>query len=279
MEKKIGIIGGGFVGKAMKKLFPNAQVFGRDADQAEIDSCYAVFVCVPTNLQKPDDDGLELLDMSVVEDVVSKCGAPLIIIRSTLQPGFSQYLEQRYQKFISVVPEYVGETPAHPHLDESKRPFLVIGGEKRVREQVIALFQTVYNSNVSIRQVTNYAAEIIKLSENRAIAHKVMEIHELYETCRAAGVDFYTVRDAVYGDDPRFNMWFTWADPENLGFQSSKCLRKDIPAFISWAKIKGYDPEITKLLLKRSREYEEKRGETTLQEVKIEADKEERLVN
>lgn len=255
MTKTIGIIGAnGFVGKAMQKLFPDALKYDINNEVnptiEQMNSCDAVFVCVPTNLQK---DGT--LDMSIVEDVVKAFDAPIFIIRSTLQPGFSQYLENTYGKKISVVPEYVGETANHPLINEKDRPFLVIGGDRKIREQVIQIFSTVYNSNVLIRQVSNYAAEIIKLCENRAIAFKVMQLHELYKICEAADIDYYTLRDAVYGDDPRFDLWFSFIYPDNLGFQSSKCLSKDVPAFCAWGKSVGFDPEITRLLLAKSKEY------------------------
>lgn len=265
MHKKIGIIGAaGFVGKAMRKLFPDAVVYDIVGDlkdnKKKINECDAVFVCVPTNLQ---EDGT--LDMSIVEEVVSWCEAPLIIIRSTLQPGFSQYLKEKYNKKISVVPEYVGETANHPLLEEKDRPFLVIGGDLEVRRQVIDIFTTVYNANITIRQVSNYAAEIIKLCENRAIAFKVMQMHELYEICKAANVDYYTIRDVVYGDDPRMNLWFTliYKDEngkEILGFNSSKCLVKDVPAFCSWAESMGGNPDITKFLVNKSNEYARSKG-------------------
>ncbi len=248
---KIGIIGGnGFVGKAMMKLFPEATAFGRDAKQEDIDACDAVFICVPTNLKKNGT-----LDMSIVEGIVEKCNSPLIIIRSTLQPGFSEYLERKYNKPISVMPEYVGETVNHPLLDEQSRPFLVIGGRRSVREKVIELMMTVYNANISIYQVSNYGAEIIKLAENRAIAWKVMQAQELYDVCQAADVDYYTVRDLVYGADPRFNLWFTAIYPDKRGFESSKCLSKDVPAFVSWAKSVGAKADMTELLVKKSRKY------------------------
>lgn len=140
-------------------------------------------------------------------------------------------------------------------LDPKTRQFLVIGGEPQDRRMLIDLYATVYNSNITIRQMTSYEAEVVKLTENRAIAFKIMQLHELYKVCEKAWLDYYTIRDAVYGDDPRFNLWFSFIYPENLGFHSSKCLNKDVQAWVSWAEEIGFDPEITKLLVKKSKEY------------------------
>ena len=69
--------------------------------------------------------------------------------------------------------------------------------------------------------------------ENRAIMFKVMQCQELYDACESHGVDYYTIRDAVYGDDPRFNLWWT-AIYEQRG-ANSKCIPKDVYAWSSWA--------------------------------------------
>src|SRR3990167_1229895 len=188
---KLGIIGGnGFVGQAMLKLFPGAMSIGTDTKREYIDECDTVFVCVPTNNPTEKEN-----DISIVEDVVSKLKASLIIVRSTLNPGTADYLENKYNMNISVVPEYVGESVNHPLLDETSRPFLIIGGKPETRRKVIEIFQSVYNANINIRQVSNLEAEIIKLSENRAIAFKVAHCQELYDVCERAGVDYYTIRD------------------------------------------------------------------------------------
>jgi len=50
---------------------------------------------------------------------------------------------------------------------------------------------------VTIRQVSLEEAEVVKLSENRAIAFKVAQCQELYDACEAAEVDYYTIRDVV----------------------------------------------------------------------------------
>jgi UDP-glucose 6-dehydrogenase len=102
--------------------------------------------------------------------------------------------------------------------------------------------------------VTNYEAEVIKLTENRAIAFKVAQCQELYDVCEKAGVDYYTIRDAVYGDDPRFNLWFTFIYPNKRGF-SSKCIPKDVYGWASWAESLGYIPELTNSLLEVNHKY------------------------
>lgn len=265
MNKKIAIIGNGWVGQAMKELFPKAIVYVRDpkklektaefkdlpfTNSKEIINRYDIaFICVPTPVVKEGR-----LDTSAVEEVIKWCECPLIVIRSTVNPRDCAKWKIVYKKRIIFQPEYLGETPQHPLLDTIKTPFLIIGGDQADRKELIELYTTVYNANVKIRQVTAYAAEIIKLCENRAIAWKVAQCQELYDVCEAAGIDYYTVRDAVYGDDPRFNLWWTMIYPERRGF-NSKCIPKDVYAWCAWAESMGYKPKLTRAILKKNKEW------------------------
>lgn len=235
----IKIYGYGYVGKVLHSLFPDA--FLHDPAQGKFykEKTDVSFIAVPTPLK----DGK--LDTSIVEEVIKGCDSPIIIIRSTMMPGTCDKFPD---KNIVFQPEYLGEGVAHPLLNEAKTPFMILGGTPENRRKVIELYQQVYNSNITIRQVTNYEAEVIKLSENRAIAFKVAQIQELYDACEAAKVDFYTVRDAVYGDDPRFNLWWTFVYPKKRGFRSS-CIPKDIYGWAAWAESCGYKPELTIKLL------------------------------
>lgn len=245
----IKIYGYGWVGKAMKVLFPDALVHDPAQKMLQKKKADAAFVCVPTPNKK---DGS--LDISIVEEVVSKASENLIIIRSTVQPGTCDYLEKKYRKNICMQPEYLGETINHPMTDQKARPFLIIGGRPDVRRKVIEIYQKAYNANITIRQVSNYEAEVIKLSENRAIAFKVAQCQELYDVCEKVGVDYYTIRDAVYGDDPRFNLWFTFIYPDKRGF-NSKCIPKDVYGWAAWAESLGYNPELTFKLLEINQKY------------------------
>ena len=259
------IIGYGWVGQAMKKLFPEALIYNHRAhnllsEQKKINECEVSFICVPTpNLSFDEENPGSFinegrLDTSIVEECVAWCKSPLIIIRSTVNPGTCDYLSKKYNKKLVFMPEYLGESPAHPMLDPKTRPFLIIGGQPESRRITIELFSTVYNANITIRQVTNYEAEVIKLSENRAIAFKVAQCQELYDVCEKADLDYYVVRDAVYGDDPRFNLWWTLVYPEKRGF-FSKCIPKDVYAWCAWAESLGYKPEITRAILERNKKW------------------------
>lgn len=237
----VKIYGNGWVGKAMQTLFPDALM--HDPPQGLINDAKAdiAFICVPT----PNPDQTRL-DTSIVEDIIKNAQENILIIRSTVNPGDCDQWAKRYQKNIVFMPEYLGETPDHPLLDKKHQRFLIIGGEPHDRRKVIELFQQAYNANISIRQTTNLEAEIIKLSENRAIMFKVLECQELYDTCQSAGVDYYTIRDAVYGDDPRFNLWWTFVYPDARG-ANSKCLPKDPYAWAAWAKDTSWDKDNGKL--------------------------------
>lgn len=241
-ETLIGIIGAGHVGQAMLRLFPKAIVYDEPLNIGSkelVNTCKLAFVCVPTpNL--PDGS----LDMSIVDDVMSWCEADVVVIRSAVNPGTSDRLEAEGHNVV-YQPEYIGEGVAPPFLDEAKTPFMVLGGRLENTRKVIETYQEVYNANIKIRQVTNLEAEVIKLSENRAILYKVAQAQELYDACERAGVDYYTVREAVYGDDPRFNLWWTFVYPDNRG-ANSKCIPKDVKAWAAWAK----DSELTDALLK-----------------------------
>lgn len=242
----IKIYGYGWVGKAMKTLFPDALI--HDPAQGMINKKKAdiAFICVPTPLK----DGK--LDTSIVEEVIRDSQEDLIIIRSTVMPGTCDKYSGK--KHIVFIPEYLGETVNHPMTNQKARQFLIIGGSCDDRLKAIDLFQTVYNANTTIRQVSNYEAEVIKLTENRAIAFKVAQCQELYDVCQLAGLDYNTIREAVYSDDPRFNLWWTFVLPNKRGF-NSKCIPKDVYGWAAWAESLGYNPELTNKLLEVNKRY------------------------
>lgn len=252
---KVAIIGMGWVGKAMKQMFPDAYVYSRGiGTKEEVNKCDVAFVCVPTPYLV-DSNGLEgKLDTSIVEECVSWCKCPLIAIRSTVNPGTCDYLSNKYRKRIIFQPEYLGESPQHPLLDTKTTPFLILGGKDEDTKRLIDLYTTVYNANVSIRLLTLKEAEFVKLTENTSILHKQAWHQELYDVCEKSGINYYRIRDAVFHDDPRFNLWWSFIYPDKRG-ADSKCIPKDVYAWCSFAESLGYKPEITRAILERNKKW------------------------
>lgn len=243
---QVGIVGYGWIGKAAHKLFPHAKIYDKYSTEycTPLTGCDIAFIAVPTPWNGGDE-----LDCTEVEDAIVNCGCNFVVIRSATQPGFADRMATKYPtKRIVVQPEYLGETPNHPFLQMESRNFIIVGGDAADRRKVIECYQQVYNANIKIRQVTRLEAEIIKITENRAAFYKLMQCQELYDVCEAAGVDYYTIRDAVYGDDERFTLWWTFVYPDLRG-ANSKCIPKDVHAWCAWAKANGVSSTATKSLL------------------------------
>ena len=282
---KVAIIGNGWVGKAMQSLFPDAIVYLRDEEKVylhnlnpdntnlytslkdAVNTCEFAFICVPTpnyisentpvlRGDYPSLKGEGKLDTSAVEECIKWCECPIIVIRSTVNPGDCDRWSSKYEKEIVFQPEYLGESPQHPLLDVTQTNFMILGGWTHATMKLIDLYATVYNANTKIRQVSARTAEIIKLTENRAIAFKVAQCQELYDVLEAdhRKEDYYEIVQAVYGDDPRFNLWWTLVYPDKRGF-NSKCIPKDVYAWCAWAESLEYEPKITRALLEKNKDW------------------------
>ena len=245
---RVKIYGYGWVGKAMHQLFPEAWIHDPDLGLVDVRRADIGIVCVPTPLVRGR------LDCTIVGEVVRQAPEYRMLIRSTVVPGTCAELE-RYGKQIVYQPEYLGESVAHPLTDQHSRSFMILGGNRDARSKIIELYQGVYNANMRIRQVSSYEAEVIKLSENRAIAFKIAQCQELYDACQKASLDYNVIREAVYGDDPRFNLWWTFVYPEKRGF-NSKCIPKDVYGWAAWAEsFAGGNAELTRKLLEVNERY------------------------
>ncbi len=80
---KVTILGLGWVGTAMGKLFPDAYIYDPHlgiGSKEEANTADVAFVCVPTPCPKEGK-----LDTSIVEEVIEWIECPLIVIRSTVK--------------------------------------------------------------------------------------------------------------------------------------------------------------------------------------------------
>jgi len=234
---KIGVVGLGAVGSAMRKLFPDAVGYDEPlgvGSRDEINRCKVVFVCVPT---PSGADGA--CDTSIVESVVDWIDGPVIAIRSTVSVGTTTRLARTSGKKIVFQPEYgPAETPDHPFNDLRQVRWLILGGDRDACGIVARAWKDVYSSDIRIATTTAETAELCKYMENAFLATKVTFCNEFFGIAEALQIDYDELRE-LWLMDPRIGRSHTFVYPDKRGF-GGKCLPKDLSAIISIADETGY---------------------------------------
>ena len=250
---KIGIIGHGYVGKAMEQFFKDHYELvlydppaGYTTTKEDINSCEVSFVCVPT---PKDEDGS--CDISMVEDTLEWLVTEIIVIKSTVEVGTTEMLNSKYNKSIIFSPEYIGEstywTPYSFHRDMKETPFYIFGGDKKVCSKVVDLFLPVVGPCKKYSITDSTTAEMAKYLENSFYATKIAFCNEAYDICKTTDVDWNEVRE-LWLLDPRISDMHTAVFRDDRGF-GGKCLPKDTSALVKIAEKNGIDAILLKGVL------------------------------
>lgn len=243
---RVAIIGQGRVGVAFKELVSTHYgcttydpLFDELYPTKKIDEADFVVICVPTPL---DADGA--CDVSIVEDVISGLSNKHILIKSTVSPGTTDYLSEKYRKNICFSPEYIGESSYHNsyYNEMIDTPFIIIGGDQEEVNFYFEIFEPIFGPEAKYYACSKTEAEIIKYMENSFFATKVTFVNEFYQIASTFGADWYRIREG-WLLDKRINRTFTSVFADNKGF-SGKCLPKDISSIIESSKKQGYNPEL-----------------------------------
>lgn len=254
---KVAIIGNGYVGKGMLKIFPDAIIYDEPqgvGTREEVNTCELAIVCVPTPMKEDTS-----CDTSIVEEVVSWLETPLILIKSALEPGTADNLEDTYDKRIVVSPEYMGESRYYvpPKYPDPQNPlshgFMILGGTDEDCSDVADIFIPKLGPSTRFRFVSRLEAELIKYSENTWGAMKVSFANELREICELFGANWHKVREG-WLDDPRVEPMHTAVFKNARGY-SGKCFPKDTHGFYMACKKKGYTPKLIETMLLKNKEY------------------------
>ena len=244
--KKVGIIGYGYVGKAMSSFYKKAHevhvfdignidvldkeiIFHKDKKKF-LESVDVTVVCVPT---PRGEDGS--CDTSIVEGVLSWVDSNLIIIKSTIPVGFTDSMNQKLNNRIVFSPEYCGESsywsPYKFHTEVIETPFFVFGGDPKYTSMAVDLYLPVAGPVKRYIQTSAKAAEMAKYMENTFYATKITFCNEMYDICNFMGIDWNEARE-IWLADPRINPMHTAVFEDNRGF-GGKCLPKDLAAMIA----------------------------------------------
>lgn len=255
MKYTIGIVGFGFVGKAIHHGFAQTADFRiYDIDPLESVNTFEetltesdfIFVCLPT----PTDFETGEQDKSIIDEVVSRCipflenTKRILIIKSTVVPGTTQsYIDQYPNTRIVFNPEFLTERTFR--LDFINQSRIVLGGAPEDTMKVEELYRSRFPST-PICHTTATAAEAVKYFSNCFFAAKVSICNEFYQICQALGIDYnetmgMTIMDGRIGN----SHWQVPGHDGHLGW-GGKCFSKDLNALTYYIKKLGVAPTMLK---------------------------------
>jgi len=239
---KIGIIGYGFVGKALFEAFHDSvETFIVDLKlNTTIENLFefgpdATFICLPTPMK---DDGSQ--DIAVVEETFFKIkdlNLPgLIILKSTVHPGNINILEKVLPNFV-YNPEFLREKHASDDFINSK--LIVFGGEKDCTNKLSKIYSKYTKCKCNDYIFTDIAsASLIKYTINTFLATKVIFFNEMHDLFNATNTNEswdnfinYLSKDFRIGNS---HMMVPGHDGR-YGFGGA-CLPKDAAAILRYAK-------------------------------------------
>jgi UDPglucose 6-dehydrogenase len=258
-EFTIGIVGYGHVGKAMHQVFGDwvKAIYdpfvsnGLTNSKEAVNKCDLGIVCVMTKENKDWS-----CDTSIVEESVKWLKTPVILIKSAIPPGTTNYLKKKYKKRIVVSPEYFGESKYFlPEEWSNPRawPFQIFGGDSKDTAYCISVFKPVFNPRTFYYQTDAKTAELVKYAENIWGATKVTWANEFFEICKTLGVNYDAMREG-WALDPRVEKTHTSVFEKARGF-GGKCFPKDLKALIKLCKDKGYKPKFLEEVWKSNRRF------------------------
>lgn len=241
---KIGIIGVGFVGKAVRHgltrighdVVPYDVKMPETSLQDVLDA-EVVFISVPT---PPSSDGS--CDVSIVEKVVSELAEAkyrgLVTIKSTVQPGTTDRLAKTHPQLrLAFCPEFLRERAMYVDFVEN-HDVCIVGS---YTEEDAALLQAVHDPLPKhFSYVSPLEAEFAKYFMNVFNALRIVYANQFYDVCQAAGADYKKVKNAITKHRSVQDIYLD-CNENYRGFGGS-CLPKDTKAFAQYVeKLLGHE--------------------------------------
>ena len=251
----IGIIGFGFVGKAVEYGFagydkisghvPKHKVLIYDKYkrldnlQKVLEESEIIFIALPT----PFNEKTLQIDLSICDRMIDEISPKIaskgkvVVIKSTVTPGTTKRYAETYPEIpFAFNPEFLTEENYLQDFINTDR--IVIGSDNDwVSQKLIDLYRSCFPTTRIIR-MSNTAAEIVKYQCNVLLASKVAVSNVFYDICQAENVSYEDVKEAV-GLDKRIGASHINVTTER-GF-GGKCFPKDLGAIIGCSRELGVD--------------------------------------
>jgi UDPglucose 6-dehydrogenase len=239
--EKIGVIGQGFVGSAVRegmKNYYDVRTFDINGNCNEpslnevIHQVNETFLCVPTPMKKSGECDLSIVrnclqDISTLVEHYQKTNF-IVIIKSTIPPGTTEQLNKEF-KYLQIAfnPEFLTEANAIEDYKNQNR--IIVGADRPYSSRVKQIFAKAF-PKVPIIKTSSTIAETIKYITNTFLAMKVSYANEIYQLCNALEIDYDKVIEYARYDDRLGNSHWSVPGPDgDFGF-GGHCFPKDIAA-------------------------------------------------
>jgi UDPglucose 6-dehydrogenase len=247
---KIGIVGQGYVGSAVKTVFEkhyktntfdlNGKCNCETIDEL-IDNSDIIFVCVPTPMKKDGSCDTSIVE-AVVKDINNVCDVrkyknKIIAIKSTVPPGTTNKLNKKYEH-ISVIfnPEFLTEANFIDDFKNQNR--IIIGGQRSSTTKLRQIYSLVF-PKAKIIKTGSKTAEMVKYFTNTFLATKVSFANEMKMLCDKVNIDYDKVVEySTYDERLGKSHWAVPGPDGKLGFGGS-CFPKDLNALIKLSEDLG----------------------------------------
>jgi UDPglucose 6-dehydrogenase len=274
---KIGIIGQGFVGTAVREGLKN--YFDIETyDIAKESTCNSLeevctnkdilFVCLPTPMNLRDGS----CHTNIVEDVLSQINSinkcKTIVVKSTIPPGTTEKWNQQFEN-IDVVfnPEFL--TEANSINDFKNQNRIIIGGPKKAASKVRRLFVKAFPKVQIIKTDSTYA-EMVKYITNCFLSTKVSFANEMYEICGKLDIDYDKVIEyAMHDERLGYSHWSVPGPDGDFGY-GGHCFPKDVSALKTLAWSLGCSPMMLEATdsknneVRKNRNWEDQKGRAVI---------------
>ncbi|HVN26568.1 MAG TPA: hypothetical protein VMT99_02845 [Candidatus Paceibacterota bacterium] len=242
-QKKIGVIGLGFLGGSVDRYFRDNGIETLRYDKkgvgspGEVNRADIVFVCVNT----PFDTKTGFTDLSYVESAVSILNSEkVVVLRSTIPPGTTDSFQKKFpQHAVLFNPEFLRAATAYEDFINPPRQLIgTTAKSESVAQEILDLLPTAPREYVKI--VPAREAELVKFASNTILASKVAIANKVYDFAQALEVDYDEIK-ALIGADPRIGHYGLEVMYEGFRGYNGTCFPKDVRTLIALGEKMGVD--------------------------------------
>ena len=247
---KIGIVGQGFVGTAVReglKDYFKIETFDIAKEstclslQDVFDKSNILFVCLPT----PMDKKTGACYIGIVESVLvslNQYGKKVVVVKSTIPPGTTAKWNEKFENLDIVFnPEFL--TEANSINDFKNQNRIIIGGPKKAASKVRRVFVKAFPKVKIIKTDSTYA-EMVKYVTNAFLSMKVSFANEMYQICEGLDVDYDKVIEyAMHDERLGYSHWSVPGPDGDFGY-GGHCFPKDVRGLIRVAHEVNVSPRM-----------------------------------